>query len=593
MLKNRIEMLREKLDELFLDGFLVPMSDEYQNEYVPPSARRIEFLSGFSGSNAFIIVLKNRAAFFTDNRYTVQARRQVPKSIYAVYDLFDKSPHDWLKENVRAGAKIGFDARLHTVSAAEKWNETLEKTGIVLVIVKNNPVDAIWEMRPEPSAAPIIPHELKYAGRESANKIEDLTNILKQENVDAAVITDPESVAWLLNVRGSDVPHNPLPLSSMIVYGDSTVQWFVDEKRITEKVSSTLPASVRIMGEETFVDALREIGSKMQVALVDKDHVSFSVFNELSKSRAHVKNGANPCLLPKAIKNPTEIEGAINAHRRDGAALVKLLAWIDDQYPGYTVSEIDVAEKLESFRVEGALYRGPSFDTIAGTGPNSAVVHYHATPETNRMLSLNSFLLIDCGGQYLDGTTDVTRTVVIGNVHDEMRDRFTRVLKGNIALSSARFPDGTSGADLEAFARQHLWAAGLDYGHGTGHGVGSYLGVHEGPQAFSRRSKTALKPGMILSNEPGYYKENNYGIRIENLQLVVDVPEISKPSSRFYGFKTLTLAPIDKRAIMVGLLSNEEKTWLNAYHAHVLEELKLFIKDSATLKWLENATAPI
>lgn len=590
---ERLASLRTQIKGLALDGFLVPMADAYLNEYIPPSDARIEFLTGFTGSSAFVIVLATSAAFFTDSRYTLQAENQVPLDLYAVFDVAQKMPVAWLKENLRAQMRIGFDPRLHSAKQIERYEAAALAAGARLTPVDTNPVDTIWPARPETPLTPIAAHDATYAGKGSLLKRQEVAQTLRDKNVNAAILTDPSSVAWLLNVRGNDVPHTPLPLSFAILRSDGTAEWYVDPRKVSKSLERHLGSDITVYHEKEFTTGLRRLGEAKCRVMIDPDGSSYSFVDQLRQSGAIIEACEDPCALPRACKNTTEIDGMRAAHRRDGAAVTRLLAWVDlSLEKGVRLTEMDVAEKLAAFRAEGQLYRGASFDTIAGSGPNGAIVHYRASEETNRPLDANSFLLLDSGAQYLDGTTDITRTLPTGELTSEMKDRYTRVLKGHIALAMVRFPAGTCGAELDVLARQYLWEAGLDYGHGTGHGVGSYLSVHEGPQSISRRGTAPLRTGMVLSNEPGFYKPKHYGIRLENLQYVVELFEISTTEMKMYGFEPLTLAPFDRRAINVEMLSKAERDWLNAYHARVNKTLRPQI-DEATGVWLSKMTAVI
>ncbi len=589
---DRLQALRTGLKTQGLDGFLVPMTDEYQNEYVAPYAKRIKFLTGFTGSAAFVIVLMDRAAFFTDSRYTLQAQEQLPAGLYTLLDMTKKTLGEWLEENLLSQMTLGFDPTLHTVKQIERLELAALKRNAHLTPVQDNPLDALWQDRPQAPCEPIVAHDTTYAGKPSVTKRHELGDTLQKKNVQAAVITDPASVAWLLNMRGGDVPYTPLPLSTAILRADGSVEWFVDPRKIAHSLDRTLGGEITRHAPDDFPAALRRLAEAKARVLIDPDETSYATIALLRKAGAPLVYESDPCALPRACKNNTEIDGMRAAHRRDGAALVKLLAWLDQNAPQGDLTEIDVEEKLTAFRASGTLYRGPSFATIAGSGPNGAIVHYRAKQETCRKLDQGSFLLLDSGAQYLDGTTDVTRTIPIGEITPEMRDRYTRVLKGHIAMASIRFPAGTSGAELDVLARQYLWEVGLDYGHGTGHGVGSYLGVHEGPQSLSRRGTVVLAPNMVLSNEPGYYKAKHYGIRLENLQYVVELFEISSPEMAMLGFEPLTLVPFDRRAIVVEALSPQEKNWLNAYHARVAKALRPQL-DEASAAWLTTATAAL
>jgi len=589
-MKERLEALRAELKRQKLDGFIVPHADEFQNEYLPASAERLAWLTGFTGSAGVAVVLADKAAVFTDGRYTLQIRAQVDDSLYEIRHITEQPPKDWIAEHLPRGARLGFDPWLHTEKALETWREAAEKAGADLAAAEVNPVDAVWADRPAEPAAPVVPHDFAYAGESTESKRRRVGEALAEKGADAAVITAPDSIAWLLNVRGGDVSHTPLPLSFATLYADGRVEWFVDPAKTGPELAAHLGDAVTIRPPDEFEPALWALGNSS--VLADPAGTASLVFERLGKAGAKVMKDTDPCQLPKACKNDVEIEGTRAAHRRDGAALTRFLAWVAAEASNGGLSEIAAADRLRALRFEGENIRDLSFRTISGSGPNGAVVHYSVTPESDRALQSGELYLVDSGAQYLDGTTDVTRTVAIGEPTPEMRDRFTRVLKGHIALANARFPDGTSGAQLDALARTALWQAGLDYDHGTGHGVGSYLGVHEGPQRISKIPNTvALKPGMIVSNEPGYYKEGGYGIRIENLVCVVPV-EIDGAEKTMLGFETLTLAPIDLNLVDMSLLLPAEAAWLNDYHARVREALTPLV-DAKTAKWLKQATRPV
>lgn len=584
---TRISALRAEIARHGYAGFLAPMADEYQSEYVPASARRIEFLSGFTGSSGFIAVLKDKAAFFTDGRYTLQAAAQVPVPLFSIHDSADKAPADWLAENLGAGAKLAFDPWLHTDDGVQRLKKSLAKCGAELVPAERNLVDAVWADRPAPPAEPIYAYDLAYAGQSSADKRAKIAGELQKNKLGAAVITDTASVAWLLNVRGNDVPNTPLPLSFAIIDDAGKVSWFVDPKKPARELAAHLGSDITQKNPEDFAAALDQLAASGKTVRIDPAESAHWIVERLRKANAKLDLGEDPSVLPRACKNAVELDGMRSAHRRDGAALTSFFAWLDKQPLG-EITEMDAEARLAEFRAANNLYRGPSFDTIAGAGEHGAIVHYRATKASNGKLLPGQMFLLDSGGQYLDGTTDVTRTTVLGKPTDEMRDNFTRVLKGHIALASICFPEGTTGADLDVLARQHLWAAGLDFNHGTGHGVGSYLGVHEGPQAISKRNKTPLKPGMVVSNEPGYYKAGHYGIRIENLQTVVERPDLSA-ERKMLGFEPLTLVPIDKNLVNAKLMTQAERDWLDAYHASVYKALFPLTGDESR-PWLTKAT---
>jgi Xaa-Pro aminopeptidase len=563
---SNLPAFRAELARQQLDGFIVPHADEYQNEYMPAGNERLAWLTGFTGSAGLAIVTAERAALFADGRYTLQAATQSPD--YEQYHLITAPPETWLRENAQ-GLAMGYDPWLFTPRQLEK----LAESGVALQPVAANPIDAIWVDRPAPPATPIVPHDPAYAGETSREKRQ---KIIANLAADAVAITDPASIAWLLNVRGGDVPCVPLPLSRVILYRDGRVDWFVNPAKLTQCHLDDV--TVRL--EADFLAAVQAMPGIVQL-----DPASAPVALFQAREAAAIHQAGDPCTLPKACKNEAELAGMRVAHVRDGAALAGFFTWLVQQETA-TLTELAIIDKLASFRARSNLSRGPSFETIAGSGPNGAIVHYRADAASNRTLS-DGFLLLDSGGQYLDGTTDITRTIPIGVLTADQRRMFTLVLKGHIALATARFPKGTTGAQLDVLARQFLWQAGKNYDHGTGHGVGSYLSVHEGPQGISARAHTvALQPGMIVSNEPGYYEAGEYGIRIENLIAVYEAADC------YLEFETLSLAPIAREAIEVDLLTEAERDWLNAYHARVRETLlPLLGRDEAA--WLEEATEPV
>ena len=589
---ERTAKLREELKRRGLDGFLIPRADEHQGEYVPAHAERLRWLTGFSGSAGMAIVLPDRAAIFVDGRYTLQVRTQVDIDTFAPKHLVDEPPSRWIEENLVKGAKLAYDPWLHTVDAVARLKAATEKAGGSLVAVADNPLDAVWSDQPEPPTAPVEPHPLEFAGEPAIDKIRRLANSLMTSDVSAAALTMPDSIAWIFNIRGRDVPHTPLPLAFAILREDGRADLFIDERKIGAEARAHLAPIAAIHPRGKLAAALDELGARKATVLIDPATCAEWIYSRLERAGAELKRGTDPCELPKACKNEAEIKGTRAAHLRDGRALTKFLAWVGTEGPKGGVDEIAAARKLEGFRAGTNELRDLSFDTISGTGANGAIVHYRVTTATNRPLEHGDLFLVDSGAQYLDGTTDVTRTIAIGEASAEQRDRFTRVLKGHIAIATARFPEGTSGAQLDAFARMALWKAGLDYDHGTGHGVGSYLSVHEGPHRISKLGSVPLKPGMIISNEPGYYKAGAYGIRIENL-LVVTPPSMIEGGERpMLGFETLTLAPIDLNCVERSLLTQEEADWLNAYHARVREALTPGL-DEATVAWLKEATRAV
>ena len=592
---RRVAELRAELARRGLTGFIQPRGDEHQGEYVPPHAERLSWLTGFTGSAGLTIVLKQRAAVFTDGRYTLQVRSQVDTTLFETRHLVDEPPGDWLAANAAKGDRIGYDPRLHTPDGMARLRQGAERAGAELVPVDANPIDTVWADQPAPPVTPTVPHSTYFAGRTHPEKRAELADRLVRQGYRAAILTDPASTAWLLNIRGSDVPHTPLALSFSILNDDGTVDLFIDPRKPNERLAGHFGNGVRVAPPDAFGPALEALGKRgngaRPVVLTDSSTVSVWAVSRLEAGGAAVVRGACICALPKARKNAGELAGTRAAHQRDGAALTRFLCWLAAEAPKGTLGEIAASDRLLEFRRGGEHFRDTSFDTISGAGPNGAIVHYRATPASERRIEPDMLYLLDSGAQYLDGTTDVTRTIAVGSPTAEQRDRFTRVLKGHIALALARFPKGTSGSQLDTLARASLWEAGLDYDHGTGHGVGSYLSVHEGPHRISKLPNTvALEPGMIVSNEPGYYKTGEYGIRIENL---VAVQEIDIGGERpMLGFETLTHAPIDRALVDLGLLSPREINWLDAYHLRVRETLTPLL-DPATAAWLERATRPI
>jgi Xaa-Pro aminopeptidase len=587
----RLRRLREELAAQGLDGFIVPRADEHQGEYVPPRGQRLAWLTGFTGSAGVAIVLRDRAALFVDGRYTLQAAAQVDAQLYEIHHLIDDPPARWIGAALSPGAVLGYDAWLHTPDDVERFRAAAEKAGASLCSVPENPLDRAWSGRPAAPIAPVVPHADRFAGESAQSKRARLGRTLAEGGAAAAVLTMPESIAWLLNIRGGDVPHTPLPLSFAILRQDGSVTLFIDRRKLGPDLERHLGNGVTIVPPEEFgpaLDALAAEGGRVQV---DPATAASWVFDRLAAAKADIHRAADPCLLPKACKNPVELDGTRAAHRRDGAALTEFLAWLALEAPKGELAEIAASDRLEAIRREGEHFRDLSFPTISGAGSNGAIVHYRASPETEKRIERGTLYLLDSGAQYLDGTTDVTRTVAIGESTQEMRDRFTRVLKGHIALAVARFPKGTTGTQLDAFARRALWQEGLDYDHGTGHGVGSYLGVHEGPQRISKAPNSqALLPGMIVSNEPGYYKTGAYGIRIENLVVVQQAEEAAE--REMLGFETLTLAPIDRNLIDTSLLDDNETAWIDGYHKRVRDTLTPLV-DAETARWLAEVTAPI
>lgn len=590
---GRLASLRAELSRRGLAGVIVPLTDEYQSEYVPLRAQRLSWLTGFTGSAGLAIVLAEKAAIWSDGRYTLQLSQQVDGALFERLHSIDNPPADWVKANLKAGEKLAYDPWLHVEDGVKRFAAACEAAGASLVAAEGNPIDAVWTDQPPPPLGPVLIQPTELAGRSAAEKRAEIAAAIKGRGADAVVLTLPESIAWLLNIRGSDVPHTPLPLSMAVLDATGAVDLYIDARKLDEAARRHL-GDVRLHAPDDFPAALAALGRAKKTVQVDPATSGIFVLQTLEQAGAKLVRADDPCLLPKACKTDAELDGTRAAHRRDGAAITRFLAWLNRQTAkGVTVDEIGAADKLQSFRRLDNGLRDLSFSTISGAGPNGAIVHYRVTKATNRKLESGSLYLVDSGGQYPDGTTDITRTVAIGTPTEEMRDRFTRVLKGHIAIATAKFPEGTAGQQLDALARKPLWEIGLDYDHGTGHGVGSFLSVHEGPQRIAKAgSAVPLKPGMIVSNEPGYYKTGGYGIRIENLVTVRVETEKAENGKRWLGFETLTRAPIDRRLIDLGLLTAAEVAWVDAYHALVWHDIAPLVDDE-TRAWLKQATAPL
>jgi Xaa-Pro aminopeptidase len=587
-----LPLIRDAVARQGLDGLLIPHEDEHQNEYLPDANDRLAWATGFTGSAGAAVVLKDKAAVFVDGRYTLQVRDQVDLALFEVRDLVDGGVPAYLESELKPGQVVGYDPRLHSPDALDRLRKAAEKAGATLRSVADNPLDQAWgAARPAQPQAPVVPHPLDYAGEDSAAKRARVGAALAAQGADAAVLTAPGSIAWLFNIRGGDVIRSPLPLSQAILRQDGSARLFLDPAKVTPDLPAWLGNAVTLENPDALPAALAEL--KGRKVVVDASQSSSWYFDTLQADGAEVVRAPDPTALPRACKNPVEVEGARSAHIRDGAALSRFLHWLATEAQDTLPDEITVVGKLEAFREATGALKDLSFDTIAGAGPNGAIVHYHPVERLNRRTEAGSLLLVDSGGQYLDGTTDVTRTVAMGEPSPEMRERFTLVLKGHLALGRVRFPVGVSGSALDVLARASLWAHGLDYDHGTGHGVGSYLGVHEGPQRISKApSSVALQPGMIVSNEPGYYKTGAYGIRIENLQVVTPASDIPGGERPMLGFEQLTLAPIDRRLVEKGLLTPEEIAQLDAYHAQVLAKIGPLLEGEAKA-WLADVCAPL
>ena len=590
-LVERLAALRALMDARALDAVLVPRGDEHLGEYVPPSAERLAWLTGFTGSAGLAVILKDRAALFVDGRYTLQAAQQAPANAYEIHSLMTEPYAVWLRELLGKNRRVGFDPWLHSAAAVQTLKAELALGGIEAVALAANPIDAVWTDRPAPPTAPIVPHPLAYAGLDSGEKRDRIGRALAAAGIGATVLTQPDSIAWLLNIRGGDVPNAPLPLSFAILMADGHVALFVDERKLSPETRAHLGNHVTTAAPDLFGPTLDRLSKMGKSVRYDPQNTPAWVADRLAAAKVKLSPGLDPCQLPKAIKNEAEIEGARAAHRRDGAALVKFFAWLDQAMETAPPTEIGASDRLAAFRAEQELFMGPSFDTISGAAEHGAIVHYRAMAESDKQLTKGMMYLLDSGGQYLDATTDVTRTMALGEPTQDMRHHFTLVLKGHIALARARFPIGTTGGQLDALARAPLWEAGVDYDHGTGHGVGSYLSVHEGPQRIFKTGTAPLEPGMIVSNEPGYYRTGAYGIRIENLVLVKPAA-IPNAERQMLEFETLTLAPIDRDLIDVAMLTGPERNWVDAYHARVYATLADRLTE-AEREWLAEAAAPL
>jgi Xaa-Pro aminopeptidase len=588
----RVAALRAELGRRGLTGLIVPRADRHQNECVPPSDERLAWLTGFTGSAGAAIVLADRAAIFVDGRYQVQVRSQVDTEIFTVEHLVDAPPPTWIEAHLPAGATLGYDPWLHTVDGAERLRKACAAAGATLVAVEPNPIDAIWTDRPTPPLGPVVTHDLRFAGEDVPSKLARIGGEIAKLRADALIVSDPQAVAWAFNIRGADVAHTPLPLAFAIIPREGRPALYVDGRKLNNAVRDTLETEVDVKEPADFTADVAARAADRSTLRLDQATAADALAQLVAEAGGKISRGADPITAMKAVKNAAEIEGARTAQRRDGAAMVRFLAWFEREAPGGNLTEIDAVAALETFRRETGALKDISFPTISGAGPHGAIVHYRVTNDSNRRIAPGELFLIDSGAQYEDGTTDITRTLIVGMPTAEMRDRFTRVLKGHIAIARAVFPEGTTGAQIDSLARFPLWSAGLDFDHGTGHGVGSYLSVHEGPARISKLGTTALKRGMILSNEPGYYKTDAYGIRIENLVLVREAPPVAGAEKALNTFETLTLAPIERRLIDRRLLTPEEIGWLDAYHARVAETLSDDL-DPAAGRWLDASTRPL
>ena len=588
----RVAALRAELEKRGVGGFIVPRADRHQNEYVPPSEERLAWLTGFTGSAGVAVVLADKAALFVDGRYTLQARDQIDPAVFTIVSSSDVSPEQWIEANAPKGGKLGFDPWLHTTDGAERLVRACTNAGASATATEPNPIDTLWTGRPVPPAGAVTLHDFRYAGEYAASKLTRIRSEIATLRADALVMSDPHSIAWTFNIRGADVAHSPIPLCFALVPQESRPSLYIDGAKLSNAVRHKIEELATVREPGDFIRDLKTLGAAKRTVRLDQATGADALSRIVGAAGGKVTRGSDPVALMKSVKNPVEIEGAREAQRRDGAAMARFLAWFDQEAPRGHLTEIDAVEALETFRRYTGALKDISFPTISGSGPNGAIVHYRVTRATNRRISPGELFLIDSGGQYEDGTTDITRTVAVGEPTQEMRERFTLVLKGHIALARAIFPEGTTGAQLDPFARAHLWEHGLDYDHGTGHGVGSYLSVHEGPPRISKLGNTALKRGMILSNEPGYYKTGGYGIRTENLVLVVEAPAAPGAEKPLNRFETLTLVPFDRRLIETAMLTSDEYAWIEIYHAKVAEALVPLVGPE-TRPWLDEATRPL
>ena len=584
----RLAALRTELEKQGLDGFIVPRADRHQNENVPPADERLAWLTGFTGSAGLAIVLKDRAVIFVDGRYTIQVREQVDLAVVEPVPLATTSPNKWLESNLPAGAKLGYDPWLHTPAQIERLEQAAKAAGAELVAAEQNPIDAVWPDRPAPPHGMVKRHPQKFAGESAKKKLARIAAALGK--ADALLVSDPHAAAWAFNIRGADVTYTPLPLAFALIPREGKPRLYIEAAKLASEPRAYLEDLAEIAAPSALEGDLAHLGASAKRVLFDAATVPARLTHLLKQAGGTPDVGQDPIALMKARKNDTELDGMRAAHLRDGVAMVRFLRWFETEAPQGKLTEIGAAQALETFRRETGKLKDLSFPTISAAGPNSAIPHYRVTEASNRKIKRGIFL-IDSGGQYEDGTTDITRTLAVGTPTQEMRDRFTRVLKGHIAIARSIFPQGTSGAQIDALARLSLWQAGLDFDHGTGHGVGAYLSVHEGPQRISKLSNVALEPGMILSNEPGYYKANHFGIRIENLVVVTPL-KIKGAERDMLGFETITFAPIDLSLVEPKLLDATEKAWLDAYHAKVTKLLSPDLGRDER-QWLKQATRPL
>lgn len=586
---QRLQQLRAEMAKQGLDGLLVPRTDEHQSEYLPAYAERVAWLTGFTGSNAFVLVLPDEARVFTDGRYTLQVASQTVQPDFTPDDMVENPIAKYIGGLDLSGKRIGYDPWLHTVNGFKRFSKAAEKCGATLVPTQANLVDAIWQDQPGRPMKPVVPHPLANAGQPFEEKIADIAKTVADKRADAAVLVQADGAAWLFNLRGNDVPQKPMFLAFAIVGADGAAQLFVDPGKLTEEAQAQLNG-VAVHDIASFPDALEKLGQSAATVMIDPATVSVKIADTITQAGGMLVEATDPIEAPRARKNTTEQAGSRAAHIRDGVAVTRFLAWFDRESDKGELDEIAAAEQLLEFRRQTGELRDISFSTISGAGENGAIVHYRVTHATNAPIKPDMLYLVDSGAQYLDGTTDITRTLLVGQPSEEQRQAYTLVLKGHIALAMAHFPKGTTGAHLDVLARQYLWSHGMDYAHGTGHGVGSYLGVHEGLARIAKQGNVPLEPGMLLSNEPGYYKPGAFGIRLENLVFVTK-PEDMGGDQPMMGFETITRAPFEPRLIYRSLMSPDELAWLNGFHAQVLADIGPQLGGD-DLAFLERACAP-
>ena len=592
-MKEKFGALREWMLKNGLFGLVVPRADKYLGEYVSPADERLAWLTGFTGSAGEAVILLDRAFLFVDGRYTLQAQKETDPKLITVVQTSDAKAGDWLFSALPAGAKIGYDPWLHTPNDVKRMAAACAKNDAVVIPLPKNPVDLLWTDKKIPPVEKAVHFPENYAGEDSTSKIAEITSALGFDADDAWVLSAADSIAWLLNVRGRDIPYVPVVQSFAVLYKNGTVEWFVEPLKISDYLKEKLSPLVEIKNPDDLAESLDTLGKEKKRVQLDMALAPAWIYERLTKAGAKIHPKEDPCQLRKACKNTTERDGAVIAHIKDGAAVCRFLAWFDKEAPKGRLTELQAAEKIAEFRAENPLYRGESFPTIAASGKNAAVVHYHTSKENNSPVKPGTVFLIDSGAQYLDGTTDITRTISVGPVSALEKKRYTQVLKGHIAIAVIAFPEGTTGSQLDILARQFLWRDGVDYTHGTGHGIGSYLSVHEGPQRISRTSnRVALLPGMLVSNEPGYYKADAFGIRIENVLMVEPLPPTDGAEIKTLGLSTLTLAPFDKRLIDKAQLTPREKAWIDGYHARIKRIISPLV-DPETAAWLADACAPL